>query len=322
MLRLFIVEPLESFDSNVESDLDASNTTCPSHLGSSATYSARHGDARPAAPLEWSRGRASRHIRRGAPSKPLETPRARAPRGAALARPPDGGDRPQSLDRRRARRGARRRRARRGARARPDEPRRTPVARRRAASRACIAIAVNPEVDAVTIAAVGLDGDIVGARAHRGGPPRHAAPRRPSSSRAPCERWRSDALRRARIVAVGLAVPGLVRASDGLVRLRPAPRVGGCPDPRARRGGHGLPDLRRQRREPRRDRRAPLRRGPRRRRHGLPQRRRERHRRRPHRARDARSADPAATPASSGRTGRASRRRTTVARPAACSRTR
>ncbi len=82
------------------------------------------------------------------------------------------------------------------------------------------AIAVNPEVDAVTIAAVGLDGRI---------PVRErievdhlVTPE--ETARVVAEeigRWRSGALRRARIVAVGLAVPGLVRASDGLVRFAP-----------------------------------------------------------------------------------------------------
>ena len=83
-----------------------------------------------------------------------------------------------------------------------------------------IAIAVNPEVDAVTIAAVGLDGTIVVRERHEMD---HVVT--PSETAelvaGVVDRWRSDALRRARIVAVGLAVPGLVRASDGLVRLAP-----------------------------------------------------------------------------------------------------
>jgi predicted NBD/HSP70 family sugar kinase len=82
------------------------------------------------------------------------------------------------------------------------------------------AIAVNPEVDAVTIAAVGLDGRI---------PVRErievdhlVTPEETARLVAEVvDRWRSKALRRARIVAVGLAVPGLVRASDGLVRFAP-----------------------------------------------------------------------------------------------------
>lgn len=82
------------------------------------------------------------------------------------------------------------------------------------------AIAVNPEVDAVTIAAVGLDGRIpVRERLevdHLVTPEETA--RRAAETIA---RWRSGVLRRSRVVAVGLAVPGLVRASDGLVRFAP-----------------------------------------------------------------------------------------------------
>lgn len=82
------------------------------------------------------------------------------------------------------------------------------------------AIAVNPEVDAVTIAAVGLDGRI---------PVRErlevdhlVTPEETARLAAETiERWRSGVLRRSRVVAVGLAVPGLVRASDGLVRFAP-----------------------------------------------------------------------------------------------------
>ena len=83
-----------------------------------------------------------------------------------------------------------------------------------------IAIAVNPEVDAVTIAAVGLDGTIVVRERHE--MDRLVTPPETAELVAGVvDRWRSDALRRARVVAVGLSVPGLVRASDGLVRLAP-----------------------------------------------------------------------------------------------------
>jgi predicted NBD/HSP70 family sugar kinase len=83
-----------------------------------------------------------------------------------------------------------------------------------------LAIAVNPEVDAITIAAVGLDGRI---------PVRVRIPvdHLPSPEEtaelvaATRDRWVADELRRARLVGVGLAVPGLVRASDGLVRWAP-----------------------------------------------------------------------------------------------------
>ena len=83
-----------------------------------------------------------------------------------------------------------------------------------------MAVAVNPEVDAVTIAAVGLDGRIpVRERVevdHLVTPDETA-----DLVGRTIERWRGDILRSSRVVAVGLAVPGLVRASDGLIRLAP-----------------------------------------------------------------------------------------------------
>jgi predicted NBD/HSP70 family sugar kinase len=83
-----------------------------------------------------------------------------------------------------------------------------------------LALAVNPEVDAVTIAAVGLDGRIpVRERIevdHLPSPEETA--RLVAETRA---RWAAGPLHRTRLVGVGLAVPGLVRASDGLVRWAP-----------------------------------------------------------------------------------------------------
>jgi predicted NBD/HSP70 family sugar kinase len=83
-----------------------------------------------------------------------------------------------------------------------------------------MAVTVNPEVDAVTIAAVGLDGRIpVRERVevdHLVTPDETA-----DLVGRTIERWRGDVLRSSRVVAVGLAVPGLVRASDGLIRLAP-----------------------------------------------------------------------------------------------------
>lgn len=83
-----------------------------------------------------------------------------------------------------------------------------------------LAIAVNPEVDAITIAAVGLDGRIpVRERVevdHLPSPEETA-----ELVAATRDRWVAGVLRRARLVGVGLAVPGLVRASDGLVRWAP-----------------------------------------------------------------------------------------------------
>lgn len=83
-----------------------------------------------------------------------------------------------------------------------------------------LAIAVNPEVDAVTIAAVGIDGRIpVRERieVERLPTPEETAALVASAR----DRWVAGPLRRARLVGVGLAVPGLVRATDGLVRWAP-----------------------------------------------------------------------------------------------------
>jgi predicted NBD/HSP70 family sugar kinase len=89
-----------------------------------------------------------------------------------------------------------------------------------AADPGVVAIAVNPEVDALTIAAVGLD---------RGIPVRERIEldhllTTDETVRLIADRigrWQVDDLAAARIVGVGLAVPGLVRAADGLVRNAP-----------------------------------------------------------------------------------------------------
>ena len=83
-----------------------------------------------------------------------------------------------------------------------------------------VAIAVNPEVDAVTIAAVGLDRSIsLRARIEvdRLITPADAT----AIVAAQLAAWKNGGLAAARIVGVGLAVPGLVRAADGLVRNAP-----------------------------------------------------------------------------------------------------
>ncbi|MHC2998587.1 ROK family transcriptional regulator [Microbacterium sp. HJ5] len=83
-----------------------------------------------------------------------------------------------------------------------------------------LTVAANPEVDALTIAAVGLDRRIVLRERidldHLLSPDETAA-----LIAARTADWRSGDLADARIVAVGLAVPGLVRAADGLVRDAP-----------------------------------------------------------------------------------------------------
>ncbi|NYF16720.1 putative NBD/HSP70 family sugar kinase [Microbacterium sp. AK009] len=83
-----------------------------------------------------------------------------------------------------------------------------------------VAIAANPEVDAITIAAVRLDQTTVIRE-------RHEVDRPPTPAEttallaARLEEWREGVLADAAIVGIGLAVPGLVRASDGLVRDAP-----------------------------------------------------------------------------------------------------
>lgn len=83
-----------------------------------------------------------------------------------------------------------------------------------------VAIAVNPEVDALTMAAVGLDREIpVRMRIDVDAvmDPTDAA----SRIAAQIARWRDHELAGHRLVGVGIAVPGLVRAADGIVRDAP-----------------------------------------------------------------------------------------------------
>lgn len=83
-----------------------------------------------------------------------------------------------------------------------------------------VVIAVNPEVDAVEIAAVGLDQSI--SVRERVAVTDLITPEATAALIADrIAAWRTDALATARIVGVGLAVPGLVRAADGLVRHAP-----------------------------------------------------------------------------------------------------
>jgi predicted NBD/HSP70 family sugar kinase len=95
-----------------------------------------------------------------------------------------------------------------------------------------VAFAVNPEIDAVTIGMVGLDGSV-----HR----RMRRQTEHSPSVAEAVDIASEAiteLRRElgagrRIAGIGVAVPGIVRAQDGLVRL--APHLGWVDEPVAER---------------------------------------------------------------------------------------
>lgn len=81
------------------------------------------------------------------------------------------------------------------------------------------AIAVNPEVDAIEVGAIALGGRVL----HR-----VRIDADTPGIEAVCEvvervvtAWRSEALADCRLVGVGVAVPGLVRADDGVVRLAP-----------------------------------------------------------------------------------------------------
>lgn len=88
------------------------------------------------------------------------------------------------------------------------------------ASADVVAIAVNPEVDAIEIAAVGLDRSIlVRERLPNEGLPTPEGVA--ETIRARVDVWREGPLAGARIEAVGVAVPGLVRTSDGVVRNAP-----------------------------------------------------------------------------------------------------
>ncbi|GGI43649.1 putative NBD/HSP70 family sugar kinase [Agromyces flavus] len=83
-----------------------------------------------------------------------------------------------------------------------------------------VAVAVNPEVDAVTVAAVGLGGRIEARE--RIEVDHLVTPEETARLIADAiARWRTGDLQHGRFAGVGLAVPGLVRASDGLVRFAP-----------------------------------------------------------------------------------------------------
>lgn len=83
-----------------------------------------------------------------------------------------------------------------------------------------IAIAVNPEVDAITVGAVGLDGRLLERERHEV----DDVPTLDDTASIVGEivaRWRGGALAATRFVRAGVAVPGLVRAGDGVVRFAP-----------------------------------------------------------------------------------------------------
>jgi len=88
------------------------------------------------------------------------------------------------------------------------------------ASDEVVAIAVNPEVDALEVGAVTLGGRV----RERVRVAMHGSVRVEDVVALVAEivdGWRRDELRGCRMVGAGVAVPGLVRAADGLVRLAP-----------------------------------------------------------------------------------------------------
>ncbi|WP_261165108.1 ROK family transcriptional regulator [Microbacterium sp. Marseille-Q6965] len=83
-----------------------------------------------------------------------------------------------------------------------------------------VAIAVNPEVDALEVGAVALGGR-VGERVREEARGVVDVDDVVAAVARIVRSWRAGALRGARIVGIGVAVPGLVRAADGMVRLAP-----------------------------------------------------------------------------------------------------
>ncbi len=93
-----------------------------------------------------------------------------------------------------------------------------------------VAISVHPEVDAVEIAAVALDRSIrVRERIVNTGQPTTADVAALVAERL--ESWRTDALADCAVIGIGVAVPGLVRSADGVVRN--APHLGWTDEPLA-----------------------------------------------------------------------------------------
>lgn len=83
-----------------------------------------------------------------------------------------------------------------------------------------VAVAVNPEVDALEIGAVALDGTIV-TRVRLEQRELLTPARTVELVASTLADWRRGPLAEARVVGIGVAVPGPVRASDGLVREAP-----------------------------------------------------------------------------------------------------
>jgi len=91
-----------------------------------------------------------------------------------------------------------------------------------------VAIAINPEIDAITIAVVGLGGRVL-TRVRR--PTDHVSTAREAVDicAAVIDGLRDELEAEHRVVGIGLAIPGLVRSLDGVVRL--APHLGWVDEP-------------------------------------------------------------------------------------------
>ncbi|SEB02975.1 ROK family transcriptional regulator [Leifsonia sp. 21MFCrub1.1] len=83
-----------------------------------------------------------------------------------------------------------------------------------------VALAINPEIDAVTVGVVGLDGTV---RRRVRYPTGHipSAAEAVAIAAAVVDGLRPDLAGASRVVGIGVAVPGLVREEDGVVRLAP-----------------------------------------------------------------------------------------------------
>jgi len=94
-----------------------------------------------------------------------------------------------------------------------------------------VALAINPEVDAITIGVVGLGGKVLKRVRY---PTAHSTSAKEAVAicAAVVEGMRSELESQFRTVGIGVAVPGLVREEDGMVRL--APHLGWVDEPLAR----------------------------------------------------------------------------------------
>jgi predicted NBD/HSP70 family sugar kinase len=94
-----------------------------------------------------------------------------------------------------------------------------------------VAVAINPEIDAITIGVVGLGGTVL-KRVRYPTPHSTSAKEAVAICAAVIEGMRSELDTRYLTIGIGVAVPGLVRERDGLVRL--APHLGWVDEPLAR----------------------------------------------------------------------------------------